>query len=74
MEEKELCHRYRVFMRFHSKEEHDELLRSVVEEQRILKRIEDLQVCYAVTNANCKATLIVHYARVESRMETYQTL
>ena len=48
MEEKELCHRYRVFMRFHSKEEHDELLRSVVEEQRILKRIEDLQVCYSV--------------------------
>ncbi|KAG8364486.1 hypothetical protein BUALT_Bualt18G0002300 [Buddleja alternifolia] len=42
-EEKELCHRYRVFMRFHSREEHDELLRSVVEEQRILRRIQDLQ-------------------------------
>ncbi|XP_042039791.1 transcriptional adapter ADA2-like isoform X1 [Salvia splendens] len=51
MEEKELCHRYRVFMRFHSKEEHDELLRSVVEEQRILKRIEDLQEARA---AGCR--------------------
>ncbi|KAL1567552.1 transcriptional adapter ADA2-like isoform X2 [Salvia divinorum] len=51
LEEKELCHRYRVFMRFHSKEEHDELLRSVVEEQRILKRIQDLQEARA---AGCR--------------------
>lgn len=45
-EEKELCCHYRVFMRFHSKEEHNEMVRSVVEEQRILKRIQDLQVHY----------------------------
>lgn len=51
LEEKELCRRYRVFMRFHSKEEHDELLRSVVEEQRILKRIQDLQEARA---AGCR--------------------
>jgi len=43
-EEKEICQRYRVFMRFHSKEEHEELLRSVIEEHRILRRIQDLQV------------------------------
>ncbi|KAL6495063.1 Transcriptional adapter ADA2b [Orobanche gracilis] len=43
LEEKELCRRYGVFMRFHSKEEHNEMLRSIVEEQRILKRIQDLQ-------------------------------
>ncbi|CAI9089979.1 OLC1v1024639C1 [Oldenlandia corymbosa var. corymbosa] len=42
-EEKDICQRYRVFMRFHSKEEHEELLRSLVEEHRVLKRIQDLQ-------------------------------
>ncbi|KAK4386354.1 Transcriptional adapter ADA2 [Sesamum angolense] len=52
-EEKELCNRYRVFMRFHSKEEHDELLRSIVEEQRILKRIQDLQEARA---AGCRTS------------------
>lgn len=43
-EEKDICHGYRVFMRFHSKEEHEELLRSLIEEHRVLKRIQDLQV------------------------------
>lgn len=52
-EEKELCQRYRVFMRFHSKEEHEELLRSVVEEHRILKRIKDLQEAKA---AGCRTS------------------
>ncbi|KAF7145584.1 hypothetical protein RHSIM_Rhsim04G0027300 [Rhododendron simsii] len=42
-EEREICQRYRVFMRFHSKEEHEELLKSVIEEHQILKRIQDLQ-------------------------------
>ncbi|KAL3624622.1 hypothetical protein CASFOL_031290 [Castilleja foliolosa] len=53
LEEKEMCRRYRVFMRFHSKEEHDELLRSVVEEQRILKRIQALQEARA---AGCRTS------------------
>ncbi|KAL7102525.1 hypothetical protein ACP275_08G125300 [Erythranthe tilingii] len=52
-EEKELCRRYRVFMRFHSKKEHDELLKSVVEEQRILKRIQNLQEARA---AGCRTS------------------
>ncbi|XP_071691835.1 transcriptional adapter ADA2-like isoform X2 [Rutidosis leptorrhynchoides] len=42
-EEKEICRRYRVFMRFHTKEEHEELLKTVIEEHRIRRRIEDLQ-------------------------------
>ncbi|GMH10983.1 hypothetical protein Nepgr_012824 [Nepenthes gracilis] len=42
-EEREICQQYRVFMRFHSKEEHEELLRTVTQEHRILKRIQDLQ-------------------------------
>lgn len=43
-EEKELCQRYRVFMRFHSKQEHEELLKSVVEEHRLRRKIQDLEV------------------------------
>ncbi|XP_073313030.1 transcriptional adapter ADA2b-like isoform X2 [Primulina huaijiensis] len=43
LDERELSGQLKVFTRFHSKEKHDELLRSVIEERRILKRIEDLQ-------------------------------
>lgn len=43
-EEKKLCRRYDVFMRFHSKDEHQELLKIVVSEHRILKRIRQLKV------------------------------
>ncbi|XP_041024656.1 transcriptional adapter ADA2-like isoform X1 [Juglans microcarpa x Juglans regia] len=50
-EEREICRRYRVFMRFHSKEEHDELLKNIIEEQRIVKRIQDLQKARA---AGCR--------------------
>ncbi|XP_071904425.1 transcriptional adapter ADA2-like isoform X1 [Coffea arabica] len=52
-EEKDICHRYRVFMRFHSKEDHEELLRSLVEEHRVLKRIQDLQEARA---AGCRTS------------------
>ncbi|KAF5475527.1 hypothetical protein F2P56_007325 [Juglans regia] len=50
-EEREICRRYRVFMRFHSKEEHDELLKNIIEQQRIVKRIQDLQKARA---AGCR--------------------
>ena len=43
-EERDIYHRYKVFMRFHSKEEHEELMKSVIEEYRIVKRIQELQV------------------------------
>lgn len=43
VDERELCNHLKVFTRFHSKEKHDELLSSVIEEHRILKRIQDLQ-------------------------------
>ncbi|KAJ8748625.1 hypothetical protein K2173_007615 [Erythroxylum novogranatense] len=42
-EEKEIYQRYKVFMRFHSREDHEELMKSVIEELRIAKRIKDLQ-------------------------------
>ncbi|KAL8506925.1 hypothetical protein ACS0TY_017714 [Phlomoides rotata] len=53
LEEKELCKQYKVFMRFLSKEEHEQLLRSVVEERRILKRIRDLQ---EARSAGCRTS------------------
>ncbi|KAL3502621.1 hypothetical protein ACH5RR_037070 [Cinchona calisaya] len=52
-EEKDICRRYRVFMRFHSKEEHEELLGSLIEEHRVLKRIQDLQEARA---AGCRTS------------------
>ncbi|XP_052183873.1 transcriptional adapter ADA2b-like [Diospyros lotus] len=42
-EEKEICRHYDVFMRFHSKEEHDDLLKTVIQEYRIMKRIQELK-------------------------------
>ncbi|XP_057470841.1 transcriptional adapter ADA2b-like isoform X1 [Actinidia eriantha] len=52
-EEKELCCRYDVFMRFHSKEEHDDLLKTVVQEHRIMKRIQELKEARA---AGCRSS------------------
>lgn len=52
-EEKEICNPYKVFMRFHSKEEHENLLRTLIDEHRILKRIHDLQDARA---AGCRTS------------------
>ncbi|XP_010540843.1 PREDICTED: transcriptional adapter ADA2b isoform X2 [Tarenaya hassleriana] len=52
-EEKALCRRFDVFMRFHSKEEHDEMLRTIVNEYRMLKRLKDLKDAQA---AGCRST------------------
>lgn len=40
-------------MRFHSKEDHEELLKSVIEEHRIVKRIQELQVCLYFSHLPC---------------------
>ncbi|XP_056158376.1 transcriptional adapter ADA2a-like isoform X2 [Syzygium oleosum] len=42
-EEKEIYKRFKVFTRFHSKEEHEEFVKSIIEEHRIVKRIHELQ-------------------------------
>lgn len=52
-EGKEICQQYRVFLRFHSNEQHEELLRSLIEEELILKRIQDLQDARA---AGCRTS------------------
>lgn len=43
-EEREIYKRFKVFTRFHSKEEHEEFVKSIIEEHRIVKRIHELQV------------------------------
>lgn len=42
-EEGEIYQRFKVFMRFHSKEEHEALLRNIIKEHHIVKRIQDLK-------------------------------
>ncbi|KEH35178.1 transcriptional adapter ADA2a [Medicago truncatula] len=42
-EELQICEQYKVFMRFHSKEEHEELLQTAIREHRLAKRIKDLK-------------------------------
>ncbi|RDX78766.1 Transcriptional adapter ADA2b, partial [Mucuna pruriens] len=50
-EEKTICHRYDAFMRFHTKEEHDELLTTVISEHRTCKRLQELKEARA---AGCR--------------------
>lgn len=49
-EERQIYNKCKVFARFHSKEEHKELIQKVIEERRILRRIQDLQVFDAYNN------------------------
>lgn len=42
-EELQICEQYKVFTRFHSKEEHEELLKTIIKEHRLAKRIQDLK-------------------------------
>ncbi|KAK7245974.1 hypothetical protein RIF29_40830 [Crotalaria pallida] len=50
-EERAICRKYDLFMRFHTKEEHEELLRTVISEQRTLRRIQELKEAQA---AGCR--------------------
>ncbi|KAL5794309.1 hypothetical protein ACOSP7_002903 [Xanthoceras sorbifolium] len=52
-EEREIYQRFKVFMLFQSKEEYEELLKSVIEQYRIAKRIQDLQETRA---AGCRTS------------------
>lgn len=45
-EDRELYNRFKVFMRFLSQEEHENLVKSVIEERKIRRRIQELQVKY----------------------------
>lgn len=50
-EEKTVCRKYDLFMRFHSKEEHEELIRIVISEHRTRKRLQELKQARA---AGCR--------------------
>lgn len=50
-EDRELYNRFKVFMRFLSQEEHENLVKSVIEERKIRRRIQELQECRA---AGCR--------------------
>ncbi|KAF7840527.1 Transcriptional adapter ADA2b [Senna tora] len=52
-EERTLCRTYDVFMRFHTKEDHEELLRTIISEHRIRKRINELKESRA---AGCRTS------------------
>ncbi|CAM8949951.1 unnamed protein product [Rhodiola kirilowii] len=52
-EEKEIYNKYKVFMRFLPKEEYDDLVKTAIEEHRILKRIQELQDARA---AGCRTS------------------
>ncbi|XP_011625124.1 transcriptional adapter ADA2 isoform X1 [Amborella trichopoda] len=47
-EDTEIYHRCKVFMRFHSQEEHDALIRGFIQERKIRQRIQELQEYRAV--------------------------
>lgn len=47
-EERAICWNYDTLMRFHSKEEHEEFLKSVIEDHRTLKRIQELKVLFKI--------------------------
>ncbi|KAL3614932.1 hypothetical protein CASFOL_040593 [Castilleja foliolosa] len=66
-EEKELCRRYDIFMRFHTKEEHEELLKTVVSEYRTLKRIRELKEARA---AGCRTSTEADRYLERKRRET----
>ncbi|KAL5097526.1 hypothetical protein RYX36_001853 [Vicia faba] len=52
-EEKAICRKYDKFMRFHTKEDHNELLTTIITEHRTLKRIQELKEARA---AGCRTT------------------
>ncbi|KAK4743946.1 hypothetical protein SAY87_010258 [Trapa incisa] len=68
-EEKVICRRYDVFMRFHTKEDHDELIKTVISEHRIRKRIQLLKDARA---AGCRTPAELE-AYTEQRREAEES-
>lgn len=58
-EDREIYNRYKVFMRFLSPEDHEALVKSVIEERKIRRRIQELQVrCCSVDKFLCMAACL----------------
>jgi len=52
-------------MRFHSKEEHEELLQTAIREHRLAKRIKDLKVLHS---SCCQHTLFAYIVVISSSL------
>ncbi|XP_027362423.1 transcriptional adapter ADA2b isoform X1 [Abrus precatorius] len=63
-EEKTICQKYDFFMRFHTKEEHEELLRTVISEHRTRKRLRELKEARA---AGCRNVMEADRYMVQKR-------
>jgi transcriptional adapter 2-alpha len=59
-EELQICEKYKVFTRFHSKEEHEELLKTIIKEHRLAKRIQDLKVLHSTMHSAAVNVLYLH--------------
>ncbi|EER90868.1 transcriptional adapter ADA2 [Sorghum bicolor] len=68
-EDREVYHRYKVFMRFLSKEEHEALIRSVIEERKIRRRIQELQEC---RSAGCRTLAEAKIHIEQKRKKEYE--
>ncbi|XP_071725147.1 transcriptional adapter ADA2b [Rutidosis leptorrhynchoides] len=72
-EEKALCRRYDAFMRFHSKEEHVDLLQTIISEHRTLRRIQELKEAQAAgCRTSAEAERFVHQKRKREAEENFQ--
>ncbi|KAF5472679.1 hypothetical protein F2P56_009373 [Juglans regia] len=70
-EERAICRRYDVFMRFHTKEEHEDLLQTVIAEHRTLKRIQELKEARA---AGCRTSAEANrYLELKRKRESDET-
>jgi transcriptional adapter 2-alpha len=68
-EDKEVYQRYKVFMRFLSKEEHEALIRSVIEERKIRRKIQELQEC---RSAGCRTLAEAKIHIEQKRKKEYE--
>ncbi|CAO2842415.1 unnamed protein product [Amaranthus hypochondriacus] len=70
-EEKAICRRYDPFMRFHSKEDHEDMLQAIIAEHRTRKRILELEEARA---AGCRTSAEADkYFEVKRRREAEES-
>lgn len=73
-EEKDIYNRFKVFMRFHSKEQHEEFIKNLIEEHRIVQRIQDLQVWFMTHLTYIYFSSVYHSVEVSVRFSSYVTV
>ncbi len=66
-DEREIIHLLKPFARFHSKIDHDNLVRAIIDEHRIRKRIEKLKV-YLAEGLRTKAEIDAYEAKKRRKL------